>query len=308
MKKLSTAIICLLLVACIVLPLCACQAEHECASKCPRCEKCTNASCTEKNCKEKCTCKPVLHDSWTILQGKTHVGESAETTVHVFDSQIEGPNIAIVGGTHGDEVAGWTAGLQLVDLIPQLKGFCGKILLIPQANIVADNHKVRYAGSSNKSNLNRVYPSGRISGADEEVVAIADAIVKTVEDFQPDYVIDLHESRGSWTGAGASKNSTLGDTLIFDNEGLFMDELLTRYNTVYRQEGEPEFLSEPANKAGSFSKYFSEKYPNNVVFTIETNRDYNSATKTDQIALDTRVRQQLNILNALFDLAWNRIK
>lgn len=307
MKKLSTAIICLLLVACIVLPLCACQAEHECASKCPRCEKCTNASCTEISCKEKCTCKPVLHDSWSILTGKTHVGESAETTVHVFDSQAEGPNIAIVGGTHGDEVAGWTAGLQLLDLIPQLKGFCGKILLIPQANIVADNHKVRYAGSSDKSNLNRVYPSGRIDGADEEVVAIADAIVKTVEDFQPDYVIDLHESRGSWTGAGASKNSTLGDTLIFDNEGLFMDELLTRYNTVYRQAGEPEFMSEPANKAGSFSKYFSEKYPNNVVFTIETNRDYNPTTKLDQIALDTRVRQQLNILNTLFDLAWNRI-
>lgn len=302
MKKLSTAIICLLLVACIVLPLCACQAEHECASKCPRCDKCTNASCTEKNCKEKCTCKPVIHDSWTILQGKTHVGESAETTVHVFDSQIEGPNIAIVGGTHGDEVAGWTAGLQLVDLIPQLKGFCGKILLIPQANIVADNHKVRYAGSSNKSNLNRVYPSGRISGADEEVVAIADAIIAEVVNFKPDYIIDLHESRKANSDEGG-----LGNTLIYNNEFLFMEELFTRYNTVYRQGDEAEFCGEPGVKAGSFCKYFSEQYPSNVVFTIETNRNYDSATKTDLIPLETRVRQQLNILNTLFDLAWNRI-
>lgn len=302
MKKISTAIVCLLLVACIVLSLCACQAEHECTSKCPRCGKCTNADCEYSACKDKCVCKPVLHTEWTILEGKTHVGQSAETAVHLFDSQTEGPNIAIVGGTHGDEVAGWTAGLRLVDLIPEMKGFCGKILLIPQANIVADNLCRRYAGSSDKTNLNRVYPSGRISGADEEVIAIADAIIAEVVNFKPDYIIDLHESRKASTDEGG-----LGNTLIYDNEGLFMDELLTRYNTVYRQGDEADFCSEPGVKAGSFCKYFSEQYPSNVVFTIETNRNYDSATKTDLIPLETRVRQQLNILNALFDFAWNRI-
>ena len=39
------------------------------------------------------------------------------TTVYKFVTDKEGPKIAIVGGIHGDEIAGWTAALRLVDSI-----------------------------------------------------------------------------------------------------------------------------------------------------------------------------------------------
>ena len=81
----------------------------------------------------------VTHTFWKILEG-----EISETTVHKYVTNKPGPKIVIVGGIHGDEDAGWTAALRLVNTISQEKGICGEILLIPQANILADNVLVRY--------------------------------------------------------------------------------------------------------------------------------------------------------------------
>ncbi len=311
MKKLFTVFTCLILALCLALPLVACTQPHQCESVCSVCGSCTNASCFQDACATKCTCNAqtetkVTHTQWNILKDNTHAGKSAQTAVHKFVADKAGPRIAIVGGTHGDEVAGWTAALRLVDQISSLKGICGEILIIPQANIVADNACKRYVGESDVVNLNRVFPIGQIANANEEVVAIARAIIKVIEDFDPDYVVDLHESRGSWTDKG-NTSATLGDTLIFSNEALFMDDLLHNYNENYRGLGEPTFAAEPAVKAGSFSLYFSTTYPDRPVFTVETNRNYDFATKTDLMPLETRVRQQLNILNSLFDLAWERL-
>ena len=71
--------------------------------------------------------------NWKILEGTDSV-----TTVYKYTTDKEGPKIAIVGGIHGDETAGWTAALRLVTSLESKKGVCGEILLIPQANILAD--------------------------------------------------------------------------------------------------------------------------------------------------------------------------
>lgn len=255
----------------------------------------------------------VEHSQSRILEGTVW-----ETAVHRYVTDKQGPKIAIVGGIHGDERAGWTAGLQLVDkFTPELSGICGEILLIPQANVQADTLNERYQGSKSAKNgigtvgglsysdLNRSFPQGRASNAQQTTITISDGVRAAVEEFAPDVVIDLHESLHSWTQQNVTSTS-LGDTLIYKNQGVFMDDLLYLYNQKYKQAGEPDFVSNPASVAGSFNYYFSALYPNSVVFTIETNRGRNSSG-LDTIALDSRVRQQLNVLEALFDLVWERV-
>ena len=84
-----------------------------------------------------------------------------------------------------------------------------------------------------------------------------------------------------------------------------MEELLFHYNDNYRPATETQFKSEPANVGGSFSKHFSTMYPRDVVFTIETDRQYRSGSNT--VAESTRIRQQKDVLTAMFDIAWGRV-
>ena len=253
----------------------------------------------------------VTHTFWKILEG-----EISETTVHKYVTNKPGPKIVIVGGIHGDEDAGWTAALRLVNTISQEKGICGEILLIPQANILADNALVRYNVKGmgvTFSDLNRSFAVGRDSAAKSETIKISNALVEVIDEFIDDHeivneydlcIIDLHESRGSYTEGTAAKGY-LGDQLICRNNPFFMEDLLIHYNENYKELGDPNFRTEEAVTDGSFSLNFTTNYPDATVFTIETNRGYKNGTNT--IALEKRVSQQLNILQALFDLAWQRI-
>ena len=228
------------------------------------------------------------------------------TTVYKIVTDKEGPKIAIVGGIHGDETAGWTAALRLVESINKEEKICGEILIIPQANILADKADSRYKVIGyDFSDLNRSFPLGRYSSAKTETIKISTAIVSTVEAFEADYIIDLHESMHSWEVMEEGTKTSLGNTLIANNNSRFMRQLLRHYNNDYRLEGETEFRQEGANQLGSFNYYFTNTYPDKVVFTVETNRGYVDGKNT--IDLEVRVRHQLNILEAMFDYAWNRI-
>ena len=238
---------------------------------------------------------------------KILTGTAYETTVYKFVTDKVGPKIAIIGGIHGDEVAGWTAALRLVDSIKQEKGICGEIIIVPEANILADKAKVRYNVSGyDLSDLNRSFPLGRYSSAKAETIKISDALIALISDFNPDYIIDLHESMNSWETMESGTTKSLGNTLIANNNSRFMRQVLKRYNSEYRLEDETEFRQEGANQLGSFNYYFTNTYPDKVVFTIETNRGYANGTNT--IDLEIRVRHQLNILKTMFDYAWERIE
>lgn len=250
----------------------------------------------------------VTTTSWQILEGKP-----TQTTVYKYTTDKPGPKIVIVGGIHGDEVAGWTAALRLVNSLPTEKGICGEILLIPQANILADNARVRYnvkGTGVTYSDLNRSFEIGRQSTAKAATIEISDALVEVVDEFIGDFeivndydlcIIDLHESLDSYT----KNTGRLGDELLCSNNPFFIEDLLSHYNKNYKAAGDPNFRAEDACKQGSFSLNFSNKYPMATVFTIETNRG--NVGGTDTILLEKRVSQHLNILQALFDLAWQRI-
>lgn len=256
----------------------------------------------------------VEYTTWTLLPGK-----DTETPVYKYVTNKPGPKMIIVGGTHGDEVAGWTTALELVKEFDEqsVEGMCGEILLIPQLNKLGDEAVKRYLDSHNGvaySDLNRAFPIERADNAAAATIELAEACIAAVRDFigedfrvETDQeglttnlcIIDLHESRG------AQSAGYLGSDLIYTNNAFLMESFLDYYNRVYRKTGEAKFVHDEANKSGSFSMYFSETYPDAIVFTVETNRQVSNGT--DTIALTTRTRQQRNILNTLFDMVWNRV-
>jgi len=303
---------------------------HVCQNKCLYCNKCTNADCTEDECQAKCECAPlqITCESYTMTSAS---GSSYSTPYYIYKTNKVGPKIVIVGGIHGDETAGWKQAEALKVLLdkarlgkvdPMLEGIRGTILLMPKANIKGCNYLTRAIESSgDKYNLNRAFPTNRYSSATAVAKNLADAVCKVVDDFMatpnsgydgPNVIIDLHESRGSWKKP--VNNAALGYTLIHNNDPwvtingeltIFMEELLNRYNNVYRPDGETNFKSEPAVVGGSFSQHFSTTYPDDVVFTIETDRQYVGGTNT--VAESIRLRQQKDVLTAMFDLVWNRV-
>ncbi len=236
----------------------------------------------------------VTVSDWKILTGTPY-----ETSVYKFTTDKQGPKVFLMGGTHGDELAGWKAGLKLVSHLPQLKNIRGEIILIPQANILADQLEMRYPGSKTGGvyngvtykDLNRNFP-GKENGTPTEKIAAALTAVVTA--FQPDYIVDLHESLHSWS---TSNSRNLGDTLIYGNSAsaLFVVDLVDEYNRNYKPQEDCSFAYNDSPPKNSFNNYCSTTFPNSVVFTIETNRE---------LALEKRVSQQIGILTALFDTIW----
>ena len=229
--------------------------------------------------------------NYNILEGTEH-----QTAVYVFTSNVEGPKVAIVGGIHGDEVAGWKTALLLIEKVDY---YHGTVMIIPQAYIKADNMINRYPGytASNGAkynralDLNRNFP-GKANGTETEQIAYA--ISQEVENFDADYIIDLHESRRSVT----DPNPLLGDLLIYGNikSSIFCEEITYEFNKNYKLPGEVSFGTDQDAPGGAFNQYFGEKFPKKVVFTVETNRQLTEAR---------RIEQQSQLLSIFFETIWS---
>lgn len=239
------------------------------------------------------------HRTFDILQDTIY-----QTTVHIFKSNIEGPKVAIVGGIHGDEIAGWSTALNLV----KRNNFKGEVMIIPQASILADTLQQRYPGQKSNniydgvkySDLNRTFPGSATGTVTEQ---IAHAIAVTVENFEPEYFIDLHESRRSSTDP---VSPLLGDLLIYGNinSSLFVEDITYEFNHKYLLNGETAFGTDTNAPKGSFCNYFGSNFPNSIVFTIETNREYSTILGKDTADLSRRIEQQTQLLDIFFSLIW----
>ncbi|MFC4357786.1 succinylglutamate desuccinylase/aspartoacylase family protein [Halobium salinum] len=124
-------------------------------------------------------------DSYTVLHGTEH-----ETTVHYYDSGVEGPTTMVVGGVHGDERAGYRA----ADEIAKWEVEAGELVVLPRANVAAIADGARPWGDDD---LNRQFPP---NGADCRS-ELAHTVWKVVRHHDPDWLFDLHSSRGIY-GSG----------------------------------------------------------------------------------------------------------
>lgn len=199
-------------------------------------------------------------------------GTLAETPLYRLEGAAPGPTVFVVGGTHGDERAGWYAGL----LLRRIALKRGTLWLIPQANLPGCVAGERHLTAS--QDLNRAYP-GDTQG--DEAGRLAHAILSAVLEAKPDLLIDLHEA--AYFGGN---RAFLGQTLILGEIGGIEDKLFElmqqmeepgRWPRPFSLEGPgiPGSLNSEAAKAGV------------PVFTVETFRGYE---------LKQRVEDQLRVI------------
>ncbi|ELY41999.1 PKD domain-containing protein [Natronorubrum tibetense] len=126
----------------------------------------------------------VSRESFEILEGTDH-----ETTVHVTTAQADGPTVVVVGGVHGNEVAGYVAAHEIADWTIE----AGTLVTIPEADAVAVDRGIRTGEEG--VDLNRQFSEGS-----EPETKLARALWDVVAESDPDVVLDLHESTGIYAG------------------------------------------------------------------------------------------------------------
>ncbi|MFC4544563.1 succinylglutamate desuccinylase/aspartoacylase family protein [Halosolutus amylolyticus] len=126
----------------------------------------------------------VSRDSFVVREGTDQ-----ETTVYVTTADAEGPTVVVVGGLHGNEVAGYVAAGEIADWPID----AGRLVTIPEANAVAIDRGTRTDDEG--VDLNRQFPEGS-----EPAMDLARAIWGVVTEYDADVVVDLHESTGIYAG------------------------------------------------------------------------------------------------------------
>src|SRR5436190_4970093 len=103
-----------------------------------------------------------------------------------------GPTLALIAGTHGDEVAPVIA-LQRVRRELDPARLAGTVLLVHVANLPSFLRRTIYYSPVDGKNLNRVYPGKRDGTLSER---IAEVITREVIE-RADYLVDLHCGDGN---------------------------------------------------------------------------------------------------------------
>ncbi len=208
-------------------------------------------------------------------------GTAWETDFYVIESPVAGPTVMVIGGIHGDEPAGYLA----ADSIATWAIDRGRLLVLPRANVPSIAVQERNAPGG--PDLNRVFP-GSYDQSDKTYMLAAE-IFKIMSDYEPMWVIDLHEAEyceRKFRGA-------LGQTFIYPYEGSNLDiikELIIAVNrTIYSEKY--EFLLLRGSARGSAIDAAQLIGAESVI--IET---------CEQLELDDRVKYQRQAVSSLLYL------
>jgi hypothetical protein len=129
-----------------------------------------------------------------------------QTRYHVYDSGQPGPVVLVGAGIHGDEPAGVYA---LEEIVPKIKVYSGKLILLPRMNPPAFEISRRYYNLD----FNRVFPGLPVPAPYE--YALAREIFELAKNHQTEYVLSLHESKNMHR---LSRSKTFGQTIIYGVE------------------------------------------------------------------------------------------
>lgn len=206
-------------------------------------------------------------------------GEASRTQCHIIDSGRTGPTVLLLGGTHGDETAGFTAAGQLVDdLTPRT----GLVILIPYANRQAIDLNQRTG--ADLVDMNRAYPGDPEGDA---IQVLAAEIMALIQQYQPVCVVDMHEGRNFYGVDGSIGNSiVVGQTPSSFRHAL---DILAQVNA--NNGGYPDFALEGNAPLGSLNCTASRSLGIDA-FTIETSK---------QLPLEVRVSQQRLIVRSILN-------
>lgn len=193
-------------------------------------------------------------------------GESWETTYYVADSGQDGPTVMVVAGLHGDEPAVTLAAQELIQEIGEV--IHGKVILLPEANPAAIAAKKRVAGAD----LNRAFPTEAVHGeAPVPQEPAAAAIWQLVEEYNPDWLIDLHDESSDVTG----------QTVVFHDaheESAWAAQALANHLNEALDEADIAFRTASGPAAGSLAKAAAELLDTRSL-TLETHRRHSLSAR-----------------------------
>lgn len=202
-------------------------------------------------------------------------GTEVETTMTIIKGKNPGKCVFIVGGVHGDEIAGWKAANKLKSSI---KIDSGTVYIISPANKQGSVKNLRYI--DDYRDLNRAFP-GTADGNNAQM--LAHAIFMQIQEHAPSIVLDLHEAH-----ILESSQDFLGSSVIFTAldgmENLLPDLIAATANGT--------ICSEPFNyfgpgPKGSINRTVTQTL-NIPVITVETYREY---------PLERRISDHMDIVN-----------
>ena len=172
-----------------------------------------------------------------ITKVEMMAGTSFQTPAFIYDSEKSGSTVLIIGGTHGNEPAGYEAGLRLVNILKNKPPIQGKIILIPLANRKAIENYNRFIpvpeGTDRElGNLNRCYP-GKKDGFPMQQMAYQ--IQQLAIKHNAEIFIDMHEAPYLHldTPPESHRKMGLGQTIIYspnDASGWLVIDFLDTIN------------------------------------------------------------------------------
>jgi predicted deacylase len=231
----------------------------------------------------------------SLLYGYLMEETKYQTPIFHFNSEKEGTTVMILGGTHGNEPAGFEATYRLIQQFSDIDLKSGEIFIVPESNRIADslnNRRIPVPKGVNveKGNLNRCYP-GTPDGFPME--QLAHQITRFIEMHDIDLLLDLHESpkfhlqstdeKGSYKGLGQTLIYALNDEatwlamVVADEMNSSITERLRQFSLVER----------PIESSAAWS---AGKYFGIPAFTVETCK---------QLPLEERVDYQVRIVNII---------
>jgi len=164
----------------------------------------------------------------------SYIGDNTEyqTPYYILVSDKEYPKILIDACIHGDEVAGAYACDSVMKYINVLEG---TVAFVPKVNLQAFQQNVRGVNVD----LNQVFPGNKNGSIYEEKLAYD--FMNFIDQFRPDYVINLHEA---WTKFNENvyikhNDKSFGQTFITNSE-TFSDFLKRSNINVNKQISNPD--------------------------------------------------------------------
>lgn len=206
-------------------------------------------------------------EKYTILDGER------ETPVYKIDGPEDGPSAVVVCGIHGNEVTSYEAG----DLIRCWGIARGTVVVIPRAVRRACENGTRQAPG--EPDMNRQFPSGQ-----EPSHEVSRAIWDEITSHDPDYVFDLHRSKGLYRRSPSGVGMCVFPTPSAREAA---EDSLQHLNEGHVPDGKAEFRV--GNDQSGYNDLLSHKVggdldPDTVGWLIETTyHEQDSYTQRDQL-------------------------
>jgi predicted deacylase len=231
----------------------------------------------------------------SLIYGYLMKDTEFQTPIFHFKSDQNGPVVLILGGTHGNEPAGFEAAHRLLKQFSKSSIKKGQVFIIPEANKLADYNKKRRIPVPKGvdiefGNLNRCYP-GNPDGLPMEKAAYE--ITQLIKDQKVNLLLDLHESPVFHL---EKKNKTseyhgLGQTLIYtpNEKAAWLGMVVLDFLNSQIPPGNKQFsmIENPIKHSAAWSAGVNFYIPG---FTVETCK---------KLPLEERVHYQMEVVNTM---------